>query len=87
MRVQLTGWSPFIPTDEHNSSLPIAAIEYKFVNTGNESLDAVFSFNTKNFLRVENGKNAVKQLDRGFILSEEGPKTSRILKLILRYLR
>ena len=47
LKVQLTGWSPFIPTDEHNSSLPFAAIEYSFVNKGSTPVDAVFSFNTK----------------------------------------
>ena len=26
--VELTGWSPFIPTDADNSSLPVGAIEY-----------------------------------------------------------
>ena len=31
--IQLTGWSPFIPTDADNSSLPVGAIEYSFRNT------------------------------------------------------
>lgn len=80
LKVQLTGWSPFIPTDEHNSSLPFAAIDYKFVNNGSTSIDAVFSFNTKNFLRVEDGSNSIKQLDKGFILSEDGLKGKPGLK-------
>src|SRR5438034_5426771 len=28
LQVQLTGWSPFVPTEEDNSSLPLGAIEY-----------------------------------------------------------
>ena len=70
--VQLTGWSPFIPTDDDNSSLPVGAIEYKFTNTGKTSIDAVFSFNAKNFLHVEKGNNAIRSIQNGFILSEAG---------------
>ena len=33
LRIQLTGWSPFIPTDDDNSSLPVAALEYKIIST------------------------------------------------------
>ena len=32
LQVSVKGWSPFIPTDEDNSSLPVGAIEYTFVN-------------------------------------------------------
>ena len=59
LKVQVTGWSPFIPTDEDNSVLPVGAIEYKFTNTGTATIDAVFSFNAKNFLRIEKGKNSI----------------------------
>jgi len=69
---QLTGWSPFIPTDDDNSSLPVGAIEYKFTNTGKTSIDAVFSFNAKNFLHIEKGNNAIRSIQNGFILSEAG---------------
>ena len=51
LKVVVTGWSPFIPTDENNSGLPVGAMEYKFTNTGKTAIDAVFSFNSKNFLR------------------------------------
>jgi uncharacterized protein (DUF608 family) len=32
LSVDLTGWSPFIPLDADNSSLPVAAFEYRFTN-------------------------------------------------------
>jgi uncharacterized protein (DUF608 family) len=35
LEVQITGWSPFIPTDADNSSLPLGAFEYSFRNKGN----------------------------------------------------
>lgn len=72
LKVQVTGWSPFIPTDENNSSLPVGAMEYKFTNTGKTTLDAVFSFNSKNFLRIDKGKNSISSIQNGFILSETG---------------
>ena len=50
LKVQLRGWSPFIPTDADNSSLPAGAIEYSFENTGNSELEAVFSYSSKNFM-------------------------------------
>jgi uncharacterized protein (DUF608 family) len=80
IKVEITGWSPFIPTDENNSSLPVGAIEYKITNTGTTNVDAIFSFNARNFLAVENGKNAVRKFPNGFILSEEGTKEKTFLK-------
>lgn len=74
LAVELTGWSPFIPTDDDNSGLPVGALEYHFTNTGISAVEAVFSFNSKNFLQVENGKNAIKPLKNGFVLSEAGTK-------------
>ena len=74
LRVQLTGWSPFIPTDADNSGLPVAGLEYRFTNTGAKTLEAVFSYNARNFLRVDGGKNKILSHAGGFILSEEGAK-------------
>src|SRR3569833_628630 len=39
--VAITGWSPFSPGDCDNSSLPVAAIEYRFHNRGSAPIDAV----------------------------------------------
>jgi uncharacterized protein (DUF608 family) len=82
VQVQLTGWSPFIPTDEDNSSLPVGAFEYKIKNTGTTAFEAVFSYNTKNFMRVWDGGgvNSIRPLPGGFILSESGPKEKPFLK-------
>src|SRR5438477_6134823 len=80
IRAHLTGWSPFIPTDDDNSSLPVAAFEYKIVNVTDKAIDGVFSFNSKNFLKVDNGKNSINRIANGFILSEEGTKEMLFLK-------
>lgn len=74
IRVRITGWSPFIPGDENNSSLPAGALEYKMNNTGNAALDVVFSFNSKNFLKIENGNDSIAAFPNGFILMEKGTK-------------
>ena len=47
---RITGWSPFEPGDADSSSLPVAGLEYTFTHNGHEELDAVFSFNVRNFL-------------------------------------
>ena len=74
-KVQIKGWSPFIPTDEDNSSLPVGTIEYTFVNNSAASVSAVFSYNAKNFMAVNNeAKNSIKKIDNGFALTQDGTK-------------
>ena len=70
--VELIGWSPFIPTDEDNSGLPVGALEYKFVNTGNERLEAVFSYNSENFVQFGKNKGSINGIANGFILNQKG---------------
>ena len=74
LKIKVTGWSPFIPGDDNNSSLPLAALEYHFVNTGTASIDAIFSFNSKNFVSIDKGKNSISSTKNGFVLTEEGTK-------------
>jgi uncharacterized protein (DUF608 family) len=74
LKVKITGWSPFIPTDDANSSLPVAALEYHFTNTASETIDAVFSFNSKNFVQIYGGSNSISSVKNGFVLTEEGTK-------------
>lgn len=69
LKVAIDGWSPFIPTDADNSSLPVGAVEYQFVNTGSDSLDAVFSFNSRNFMVVDKATGSIRKMDRGFVLA------------------
>ena len=73
LKVQLKGWSPFIPADADNSSLPVGAVEYSIKNTGTTDIDAVFSYNSVNFMAsVIPGKGSVKPVKNGYILSVEG---------------
>ena len=71
--VQMRAWSPFIPTDEDNSSLPVGAIEYTFHNTGNSTVDAIFSYTSRNFMFFDRkGVSTAKPMTNGFILSQTG---------------
>ncbi len=65
----LTGWSPFIPGDADNSSLPAGALEYTFRNPGKESVELVFSFNAKNFMASDKG-DTILPLANGFVLHQ-----------------
>ncbi|AHM63034.1 hypothetical protein D770_23945 [Flammeovirgaceae bacterium 311] len=70
--VQLVGWSPFIPGEEDDSSLPVGALEYRFVNKGQKPIEAVFSYNSRNFVLQRKGKGTVKEIKNGFVLVQEG---------------
>jgi uncharacterized protein (DUF608 family) len=67
VKVELTAWSPFTPGDTDSSSLPVAALEYRFENSSPQPLDAVFSFNAKNVMEVERSERRhVAAIEGGF---------------------
>nr|MBC8218067.1 hypothetical protein [Planctomycetota bacterium] len=74
LQIKVTGWSPFIPGDPDNASLPAGALEYSFSNTSAETVDAVFSYNTKNFRAVDGGGDTILPIRNGFVLHQEGTK-------------
>ena len=73
--VDLTGWSPFIPGNADDSSLPVAALEYRFVNNSRSPVDAVFSFHSANFM-LELGApgGSVLETQGGFVLWQPGSR-------------
>ncbi len=84
--VHITGWSPFIPTDEDNSGLPAGALEYTFKNTGRAAIECIFSYNARNFMTMPQlrGKaaaiNRIKAMQNGFILSQDGTNEAPEMK-------
>ncbi|MEZ2334656.1 GH116 family glycosyl hydrolase [Mucilaginibacter sp. RCC_168] len=72
LKVNINAWSPFIPTDEDNSSLPVASLEYEFENISGKTIEAVFSYNSRNFMQQRDARNSVKPIANGFILSQDG---------------
>ena len=64
--VKICAWSPFIPNDEDNSSLPLACLEYSFTNTSQESVEAMYSFNSENLMGGGNG--GFRNIKNGFMM-------------------
>ncbi len=79
LEVEITGWSPFTPGDVDSSSLPVAALEYRFVNPTDEPVEAVYSFHSRNFMSVQQwsvlpvgSDSAVLSTRNGFVLWQPG---------------
>jgi len=70
--VQITGWSPFIPGNADDSSLPVGALEYRFKNPTGKRIEAVFSWNTRNFLSADARRGGpILPMKNGFVLRQE----------------
>lgn len=89
LNVSVTGWSPFIPTDEDNSSLPVGALEYTFKNSSSEPVEACFSYHSENFMRVEipsewGGQyfpgHSISGINNGFLLKQKGTDDKPYMK-------
>jgi len=74
LKVSIKGWSPFIPGDADNSSLPSGALEYSFINNSTKTIDAIFSFNSRNFMQKGDEKGLIKKINNGFVLACNGTK-------------
>ncbi len=79
LSVQIMGWSPFVPGDPDKSSLPVGALEYRFTNTSDSAVEAVFSYNTKNFMKFGESSHfrsgsgrGIAPINNGFVLWQEG---------------
>lgn len=72
LEVTLCGWSPFIPSDEDNSGLPVGALEYTFRNRSDRPVEAVFSYNSRNFMKAGAGPSSIRSTPNGFVLSQAG---------------
>ena len=78
--VTIEGWSPFIPTDADNSSLPAGALEYTFQNESRDKIEAVFSYNSRNFMKKDPAKGSIQRIKNGFVLSCEEVTDKPFLK-------
>ncbi len=66
--VGINAWSPFIPGNADDSSLPVAALEYTIRNPGADAVEVVFSFHARNFMVTDAGGAKVVGIDNGFVL-------------------
>ena len=65
----IEAFSPFIPQDADNSSLPCAELAYVFRNPGDAAVDAVFYFNSINFMRLTDDARVYPK-ENGFLLHQ-----------------
>ncbi len=77
LQCKLDAFSPFIPTDADNSSLPTASMQYTFTNPTDHPIELVYSFHSDAFVRHYNGKNDannppvhVLPEDKGFVITQ-----------------
>ena len=80
IKASIKGWSPFVPNDEDNSSLPVASLEYEFKNPTSKTIEGVFSYHAMNFIRIEipsefGGRyqrgGHIGSMKNGFLLSQK----------------
>ena len=80
LQVKLTGWSPFIPGDADNSSLPVGMFEYTFTNPTDKPIEAVWSHHSANFMGVKvpdewggsfDKGRTIKPLRNGFLVCQD----------------
>jgi len=76
LKASICAWSPFIPLDSDNSSLPCSALEFSFENPTNEAIEAVYSFSAANFMKINDSKGEAKveKIQNGFVLAQSPSK-------------
>lgn len=67
--VKICAWSPFIPNDEDNSSLPAACLEYSFTNNTDKTLEALYAFSSENFMDRSYTVGSIERIENGFLLN------------------
>ncbi len=70
VEVYISGWSPFIPGDPDNSSLPFGGLEFSLKNTGSTTIESVFSYHSVNFMKAGTGENSIAGIQNGFVLKQ-----------------
>lgn len=73
LQVEISFWSPFIPLHADDSSLPVAALEYKFTNCTDEPIELVYSFHATQFMKTRDSDNhrvLRAHSGRGFVLDQ-----------------
>lgn len=70
LKCDVSAWSPFIPGNADDSSLPLVVLEYTFQNQDQKSLESVFSFHAENLLSLCAQSDSVSVGKGGFILRQ-----------------
>lgn len=78
LSIGITGWNPFIPLDDKNSSLPCAILEYSFRNRTRRPVNFEFSFHSTHFGRTKQGEANTRNgvIPGGFELTNVEPPST-----------
>jgi len=71
LAVSISGWSPFTPGNSFDSSLPVGALEYTFINTSDKKVNSVFSYNAANFMGIDYDHSRITARENGFVLAQQ----------------
>lgn len=71
--VEIEGFSPFIPGNADDSSIPAASVTYTLTNQTDEELDGAFYYSALQFMGQPGGEEKcfVKPVKNGFVLEQE----------------
>ena len=72
LKCSVTAWSPFLPGNADDSSLPAAFVEYSFKNETEGIIESVFSFHAANFMSTGKEGGSVGEAKNGFVLRQTG---------------
>jgi uncharacterized protein (DUF608 family) len=72
IQVQLCGWSPLVPGNSDDSSLPTACLEYRITNSSDQDLSAVFSFHVPSMQHVKGDLLDLERLPNGVVMTVAG---------------
>ncbi|MCF6174724.1 MAG: non-lysosomal glucosylceramidase [Victivallaceae bacterium] len=77
LAVSIEGWSPFIPQDSTNSSLPVAGLEYCFKNNTGSTIEATYSFNSVNLMKFGTANSqVVRKIANGFVFEQQATEAN-----------
>ena len=73
LSAEIEGFSPFIPGNADDSSLPAASLKYTFQNETDKDLEVVFYYSALQFMGYPGGEEKcfVKPVPNGFVLEQE----------------
>jgi len=77
LQVEIEGWNPFIPLDDHNSGIPCSILNYTFTNDTDQFVEFEFSYHSSHLARGTEGDKGTRNEiipKRGVLFSNNDDK-------------